>query len=477
MSTQIKFGTDGWRAIIADTFTNSNVAKVATAVAKWLNQNHSNPSVTIGYDCRFGGQMFAEVCAKIIAEKQIKVYLSPNFVSTPMISLATLHLGAQCGIMLTASHNPPSYNGFKLKAHFGGPATPQQIAAVEACLPNDTANNDADDAILIPTDLEPYLQSGLIQYYNFDALYLQAVQKGFNLNAINQANLQLAACAMFGAGQQIMRQLFPNALLHQCTYNPSFEGINPEPIAKNLSSFSQAIRQHTHPIDLGFATDGDADRLGLMDGEGNYIDAHHLILLLIHYLFHYKQQTGKVVVAFSVTEKVKKLCHAYNLPYQITPVGFKYIAQIMTTENVLVGGEESGGVAVKGHIPERDGVWMALLIIEMMAETKKTLQQLINEVYAIVGAFAYNRSDLHLTQNQKERILQQCQTAGFSNFGPYKVQKTETIDGYKYHLSDTMWTMIRASGTEPLLRIYAEAPTANEVEILLSTVQQQLLAI
>ncbi|HRK26221.1 MAG TPA: phosphoglucomutase/phosphomannomutase family protein [Chitinophagales bacterium] len=468
--TNIKFGTDGWRAIIADTFTNANVARVAQATALWVKQHYPNPSVVVGHDCRFGGRMFAQLTARILCQNGVKVFLANNaFVSTPMISLATLQLQAGAGVIITASHNPPDYNGYKLKAHFGGPALPSSIKEVEDLLPQ-------EEVTVANTTLQTYAEQGLLVYDDMEERYLNHITNKFDLNSIKKAGLTLAYDAMYGAGQRVMQRLFPDAHLLHCQYNPSFMGQAPEPIHKNLQEFSQFIAANGS-IDLGLATDGDADRIGLYDSKGNFVDSHHIILLAIHYLFKYKHQTGKVVCAFSVSDKFKLLCQHYGLPYQVTQIGFKYIGEIMVQPgaDVLLGGEESGGIAVKGHIPERDGIWMGLLMLEFMAKTGKTLNQLVQEVYDIVGSFAYDRNDLHLTEALKQSIMSNCAAGVYTKFDSYTVEKTEDIDGFKFHLSPNAVVMIRPSGTEPLLRVYAEAPNQQAVEHVLQSVKQVIL--
>jgi phosphomannomutase len=272
----------------------------------------------------------------------------------------------------------------------------------------------------------------------------------------------------------VVPALLPGAVLLHCDENPGFKGQAPEPIHRNLLELS-ALVAGDPGIDMGLANDGDADRIGMYDGQGQFVDSHHIILLLIHYLHKYKGLTGKVVIAFSVSDKVKKLCAAYGLEVEVTKIGFKYICGKMVTDDVLLGGEESGGIAVKGHVPERDGVWCGLLLLEFMAKTGKSLRELIEEVYAIVGAFSFDRNDLHLDEALKQRIVANCESGAYKAFGPYMVARTETIDGYKYHLDDNRWIMIRASGTEPVLRVYAEAPDQEEVNRVLKAAKDTLL--
>ncbi|HMT35551.1 MAG TPA: hypothetical protein PKC41_06815 [Chitinophagaceae bacterium] len=461
---KIKFGTDGWRAIIAQEYTVENVARVTHAVCLWLKNQTNNPSVVIGYDCRFGGELFTETAIKVLCSNDIKVFTHKGFVSTPMISFGVLQYQCAQGIVITASHNPPSYNGFKLKGAHGGPTPPHQIAEVENLIP--------DALVPISGDLSDFEKKGLLVYVDLEKDYEDYIRSKFDIVSMNQSPFKMAYDAMFGAGQRVMKNLFPKALHLHCEVNPSFNGISPEPLHKNLLELS-ALIQNTPELKFGLANDGDADRIALYDEDGKYIDSHHIILLLIHYLHKYKNLTGKVAIAASTTLRVNKLCALYGLPCEVTPIGFKYISEIMMHEDVLVGGEESGGISVKGHIPERDGIYDGLVIYEFMNATGKSLKELCAEIYEIVGQFYYERADLHLLESQKQQAIERCK-AGITAFGSYPVVDTNFIDGFKYELPNHCWTMIRASGTEPLLRIYAEGNTIEEVNDILLQVRNTL---
>lgn len=466
--TKIKFGTDGWRAIIAKDFTEENVARVTEATAKWLIKNFEKPSVVVGHDCRFAGELFAETVAKVLIANKIKVYLAKDFVSTPMVSLGALKLKASLGIIITASHNPPSYNGYKLKGHYGGPLGPDKIQEIEDIIP------DACSVNYNSIELKNAKTNGLLEISPLEDMYLKHVEENFDIEAIKKSGLKLAYDSMYGAGQRIMKRLFPDIVHLHNDYNPGFHGQAPEPIHKNLIEFSELIKKDGK-INCGLCTDGDADRIGLYDSKGNFVDSHHIILLLIKYLVEQKKYSGKIICAFSVTPRVKKLADAYNLPLTITQIGFKYIAGYMVTEDVLLGGEESGGIAIKGHIPERDGIWMGLTIWEFMAKSGKTLEQLIDDLYKLTGRFVYERNDLHLDEAIKQRVIKDCKENKFSSFGSYKVEKLETIDGWKYFFKNDQWMMIRASGTEPVLRIYAESDTLENTRKILKATQDTLL--
>ena len=465
---KIKFGTDGWRAIIAKEFTVDNVVRVTEATAKWLNQKNKPASVVVGHDCRFGGELFAEAVAKVLAAANIKVYLAKDFVSTPMVSLGTLRFKASLGVIITASHNPPAYNGFKLKGSYGGPLVPDQVQEIEDMIA-DAPSVNAD-----VLDLNAYVKAGLVEYVDLEDLYCKHVEANFDLEAIRNSGLNFAYDAMYGAGQNVIRRLLPDVTFLHCDYNPSFEGQAPEPIDKNLQPFAELIRV-SGDIACGLATDGDADRIGLYDSKGNFVDSHHLILLLIQYLVEQKKMTGKVVTAFSVTPRVKQMCAHFGLDYQVVKIGFKYVAAIMLEEDVLLGGEESGGIAIKGHIPERDGIWMGLTIWEYMVKSGKSLEDLIAEVYKITGSFSFERSDLHLKEEVKLKIMDNCKANQYKAFGEYQVERLETTDGFKYFFNATDWLMIRASGTEPVLRNYAESSSKESAFAILNAAEKTLL--
>ena len=447
---EIKFGTDGWRAIIAKEYTVDNVARVAVATALWVKQNFDSPSIVLGYDCRFGGEMFAEVAAKVFVVHGVNVKMSRGFVSTPMVSYGTKHFNASMGVVLTASHNPPDYNGYKLKSHHGGPLIEEYVKEVEAIIP---AEHKVD---LDSMSFNGMVQTGSIEIIDLETMYVSAIEANFDLDAIRNSGLNFAYDAMYGSGQNVLKRIFPEMTFLHCEHNPSFMGQAPEPIHKNLTEFSELIKVRGD-IACGLATDGDADRIGLYNSLGEFVDSHHIILLLLNYLHKHKGMTGKVCVAASTTARVTKLAEQWGLEHDTVKIGFKYIAKQMISEDVLIGGEESGGIAIKGHIPERDGIWMGLVIWEYMAKSGKSLENLIQEIYDLVGEFKYWRDDLHLDETLKQEIVENCKNGHYTQFGPYKVEKVDTTDGYKFFLGDDQWMMIRPSGTEPVLRCYAES--------------------
>ena len=462
--SDIKFGTDGWRALIAKDYTVNNVARVSIAVSNWLNNNYNNPSIVLGHDCRFGGKLFSETVAKVLTQYNIKVKMAEGFVSTPMVSLGVVKESANLGVVITASHNPPTYNGYKLKGDFGGPLLPDKISEVEKLIPE--INNIDLDKI----NFQSLINDGRVEIIDLETMYCEHVKSNFDLDLINKSNMKFAYDAMYGAGMNVVKKLLPTTTLLHCEDNPGFKGVAPEPIYKNLHEFSELMKTND-ALCCGFATDGDADRIGLFSSDGSFVDSHHAILLLIHYLVKYKGLSGKVVTAFSCTDRIKLMCKHYNLDQETVKIGFKHIAGKMVSEDVLLGGEESGGIATKGHIPERDGIWMGLILFEFMAKSGKTIEELIAEVYEIVGEFSFERVDLHLTDELKQQVVDNCKKGTYSSFGDYKVLRTENIDGYKYFFENDAWLLIRPSGTEPVLRTYAESSSSEKAFDILNAVK------
>ncbi len=458
---KIKFGTDGWQAVIAKDFTITNIIKIAYATSQWLTRKYKDPSAVIGYDCRFAGEMFMEAVAKILASRGVRVYIPEHFVSTPMVSLGVMKLKAQCGIIITASHNPPEYNGFKLKGEYGGPMLEKDMKDVENLITDDY---DIDLELL---NWNYLLEQGMINYIDLENIYIKQVRDNFDIERISNTKLKFAFDAMYGSGQNVIKKLLQGVKLFHCELNPTFKGIPPDPLHKNLHELAEYIWK-SKKIDCAMAVDGDADRLALYDKQGNYVDANHIILLLIHYLAGYKKLKGKVIAGFSCTNRIEKLCDKYKLNVERVKVGFNDIAQIMLTDEVLLGGEESGEIAIGSHIPEKDGIWAGLLMWQWMIETGMSLKQLINEVYAIIGNFAFEKTDLSINKNDRNKIMEKCQAGYFTSFGKYEVIKTEKLDGYKFFFSDDEWLMIRSSGTEPVLRIYAEAATQEVATDIIS---------
>jgi len=458
----IKFGTDGWRAIIAREYTTLNVNRVTQAVATYIVNSTLPRRVVIGHDNRFGGPMFMEEAAGVLIANGIEVLYSRVPVTTPMLSMAAKTYDTALGIVITASHNPAGYNGYKLKGNFGGPMLPADIQSIE----------DLIDAPCVLGGAE--LSSPLYKSVDMQGDYVKAIRNGFDLDSIKNSKFRFAFDAMYGSGYYTMQEIMPDLPMLHAEHNPLFGGFAPEPIPRNLEKFAQYIRE-SGEVDCGLAVDGDADRIALFDGEGNFVDSHHVILLLIHYLAHYKGWKGRVITAFSVTQKIHKLCAHYGLSLSTTPVGFKHIAGYFLTEDVLLGGEESGGIAVKGHIPERDGIWMGMILWEFMSKSGKSITELIAEVYSITGSFAYERLDLHLTQGQKEKAIEIMESEP-KNIGGKEVQAVERTDGIKFLFANDAWLLVRASGTEPVVRIYAETASKEETNRFIQAVKAELVS-
>jgi phosphomannomutase len=467
---KIKFGIDGWWGIIAKDFTLANVAKVSYAIARWMTNKFQVSSVVVGYDCRFGGEMFMEAIAKILASKGIQVFIAENFVSTPMVSLGVVKLKAEFGIIVTASHSPALYNGLKLKGAHGGPILEKDLKDIEALI---TSDYEFDLELL---NWNYLVEQGKIQYVNLESIYLKHLQDSFNFDKLNNSKLQFAFDAMYGSTQNIFPKIMPGVKLFHCESNPSFNNINPEPAHKNLHELADFVWKKKN-IDCALAVDADGDRMALYDKEGNYLDSHHILLLIIHYLVKYKDQTGKVIAGFSITSKLEKLCQHHGIESVRTPVGFNHIANFMLREDILAGGEETGGMTIGSFMPERDSVWMGILIWSWLDESGKSLKELVDEVKKITGEFAFDRLDLPLNKNIRSKILDKCKRGEFSKFGANIVTKTENLDGFKFHFNQNEWVLVRTSSLYPVLRLYAEAETKIRVREIIRSVQQELLKI
>jgi phosphomannomutase len=465
---KIKFGTDGWRGVIARDFTIDNVIKISLATALWLTRKYKNPVVLIGHDCRFGGEMFLEATAKILASKGVSVFVAERFVTTPMVSLGLLKLKAQCGIIITASHSPAEYNGFKLRGEHGGPMFEKDLRDVENLINND-----------IEIDLEllnwNYLiEQGLIRYIDIENIYIKDIRETFDLEKINNSGLNLSFDAMYGSSQSVLPKLIPGVHKLHCEINPSFMGIPPEPLHKNIHELIEHVWTKKN-IDCSIATDGDGDRLAMLDKMAGYYDANQLLLLLIHYLAGYKKFTGKVVVSFSTTSKVETISRFYNLDVIRTRVGFRDASKIMTEEQVLVAGEESGGISIGSFLPEKDAIRAGLVIWQWMAEYGKSLHELFAEVTSITGPFAFERANLDLNRNSRNRIVEKCTSGGFDHFGRFTVEKYEIFDGFKYFFPGGSWLLIRSSGTEPLIRLYADASSETDAQEIIFSGMKALM--
>lgn len=458
--TSIVFGTDGWRGVIAEDYTFENVEKVALATARFFKTHPRIANgLVIGGDARFGSQDFAERAAQVIAGQGIPVWLADRVVSTPMVSLGIVKKRAAGGVMITASHNPPRWNGFKIKADFGGSAIPADIHKVETRL---AAIMRQNPPIRYP-DPASLRARRAIRPIDLHSLYIADIRRKIDLPLIRRSGMRIAYDVMYGAAFGVMRHLLPSVRCVHDEHNPGFKGIPPEPLAKNLREFIPIIRREK--FDIGLVTDGDADRLGAVDGKGNFISTQLILPLLLKYLHEYKKKRGAVVKTVSVTDILSRMTGKYGITLYERPVGFKYVTELMISRNILIGGEESGGIGTSIHIPERDGIFNALLLCEYLAKRGLTLGQAVAEIYAEFGRVYYDRIDYHTTNRKKDAILARCR-AGLRSVGGYAVRSTETLDGFKFRVEGG-WLLVRASGTEPILRFYAEADSERKMRALL----------
>jgi alpha-D-glucose phosphate-specific phosphoglucomutase len=461
----IKFGTDGWRAVIAETFTFENVRLASQAVADYFldtADTNTNLEVIIGFDTRFLSDRFAAEAARVMAANGIVAYLARADAPTPAISYNIVHKKAVGGIMITASHNPPRYNGFKIKAAYGGAASKQQIRAIEQKL---FAISERIGANLM--DYKKAEEKGLIHKFDPAWPYYEHLTTNLiNMDIISNGELKVVADSMYGAGRGVLGEIVSRTRtkireLHS-DMNPGFGGIHPEPMGKNLKELIIAVQnENAH---LGIATDGDADRVGAVDEQGNYVDPHTIMALAVRYLVEKRALTGAIAKTISSTLMLNRLAKKYGLELHETPVGFDVIAKLMVEEDILLGGEESGGISIKGHIPEGDGILMSLLLMEIVADANVPLSELVADIQKVAGPTVYKRDDIRLRNFvSKDEMVKQLVEKTPEKIAGETVVKVDSYDGVKYHLADDSWLLIRPSGTEPVLRVYAEA--SNEAAI------------
>ncbi|MEN8172421.1 MAG: phosphoglucomutase/phosphomannomutase family protein [Chloroflexota bacterium] len=478
----IQFGTDGWRAIISDTFTFNNLRMVVQAIADAINSGDWQAveavgrsvdprKMVVGFDTRFLSDRYAGDTARVLAANGYTVYLSQSDAPTPAISYAVRHLGAIGGIVITASHNAPRYNGIKLKASYGGSALPEQAHRVEVYF-NDNEERGRGPNMM---DWDQARKLGMIERFNPIPAYYDHLRNLINFDVIAERPPRVVVDSMHGSGRGVIKGILQGTGCEvveiRGKMNPGFGGTHPEPIARNLGALAGAIS--TGMGDLGLATDGDADRIGAMDGRGNFIDPHKIMALALRYLVEERGLKGPVVRTVSTTRMIDRLAKQYDLPIYETPVGFNHIADYMLKEDVLIGGEESGGISFLGNIPEGDGVLMGLLLVEMVAAYGKPLHELVDDLLKEVGPAHYQRVDLRLSRPvPKEKMTLRLLSETPDQIGGQAVQDVLTIDGVKYIMDDDSWLLIRPSGTEPVLRVYAEGRSPEMVTALLQYGEQ-----
>jgi alpha-D-glucose phosphate-specific phosphoglucomutase len=465
----IKFGTDGWRAVISDTFTFGNLRLVAQAIADYVweeNEGDNAPEVVVGFDTRFLSDRYAIEVARVMAGNGIIAWLTRADAPTPAISYAVVHKGAGAGVMITASHNAPRYNGVKLKSSQGAAASPQQAERVEAHL--ETNQEEARGPNLI--DYQQALDQELIRRFDPAWPYYEHLGELVDLDIISNGELRVVADPMYGSGRRCIREMLARSRAHvyeiRGEMNPGFGGIHPEPVARYQRALASAIQAGHGRI--GIATDGDGDRVGAMDERGSFVDPHHIFALVLRYLVEKRGWTGTVVKSLSTTMMINRLAEKYGLNLIETPVGFSHIADLMIADNVLMGGEESGGMSIKGHIPEGDGVLMGLLLLEVVAHAGANLSELVADIQKVAGPTRYIRNDLRLRHPvNKQQMVARLSQDPPSKLAGTQVVEVSTMDGVKYRLADQSWLLIRPSGTEPVLRVYAEASESGMVDELL----------
>jgi len=473
----IHFGTDGWRAVISDTFTFHNLRLVAQAIADAIKSDSwddgSPPGISpdpekmvVGFDTRFLSDRYAAEVARVLAGNGYTVHLTQGDAPTPAISYTVRNLGAIAGIVITASHNAPRYNGVKLKASYGGSALREQCRRVEVYL-NDNEERGRGPNLM---DYQQARKLGLLQRFNPLPAYYDHLRQLINFDAIAENPQRIVVDSMYGSGRGIIKSILKGTGCEvreiRGEMNPGFGGVHPEPIARYLGSLAGAIS--TGMGDLGIATDGDGDRVGAMDERGNFVDPHKIMALSMRYLVEERGWRGPAVRTVSTTRMIDRLAKAHDLPVYETPVGFNYIADHMLKEDILIGGEESGGIAFRGHIPEGDGALMALLLIEMVSTSGASLFELVEDLIKEYGPVHYQRTDLRLSQPiAKDQMTRQLLEETPPEIGGERVTDIQSVDGVKFILADDSWLLIRPSGTEPVLRVYAEGRSPEMVEELL----------
>lgn len=464
MAQEIKFGTDGWRGIIADDFTFDNVRRVAGAIASYvLKYEEAQRGVIVGYDARFASPRAAQIVAEVIAAAGIPVKLANDYTPTPAVSYAVKHQGAAGGVMVTSSHNPWNWNGVKFKGKFGGSATPAIMKKIEEELALDAA---------------PKGNKAAIEEVDLKKPYVDAVCRFADMDLIAKTKFKFAVDAMYGSGRGILTGVFAERGVQYVAIrqelNPLFPGINPEPIEPHTAMLQQIVVREK--CDAGLAIDGDADRIGAVAEDGSFVDSHKIFCVLLRWLLERKKWPGDVVRAFNTTRMLDRIAAKYGRKLHETSIGFKYIADLMMEGEILIGGEESGGIGYSRFLPERDGVLNCLLLANAMAEEGKPLGQLVADLQREFGPHYYGRRDLHIPEDMKQNAIQRARAEGTQALGRYRVLKKEHLDGVKFFLDAPTngngaeaWVLFRASGTEPLLRLYTEASSPELVTELLTT--------
>jgi alpha-D-glucose phosphate-specific phosphoglucomutase len=473
--TVVKFGTDGWRGIIADDFTYANVRVAARAIAHYvLKHEEAKGGVCIGYDTRFGSRAFAQVVAEVLSNAGIPVALASEITPTPALSYAVRERKAAGGVMITSSHNPAQWNGVKYKASYGGSGNPSIMTSIESYLGEPLANG---------------AKKGKIEEVNFNPPYVTALARFVDLEAIKNSGYKFLIDCMYGCGRGVIATIFTRLEIPfveiRSELNPLFPGINPEPILPHIKAAQEAVV--AEKCDAGLITDGDADRIGAVDEHGNVVDAHKILAVLANWLLERKKWPGDLTRAFNTTKMVDRIAAKYGRPLHEHGIGFKYVVDFMLAGEILIGGEESGGIGISRHLPERDGLLNSLLLANVMADEKKTLGQLVTALQEEFGEHQYGRVDMHIDEELKQGAISRARAlVPGDTMAGLKVLRVETMDGIKFFLENPAcegkpnaaetWLLLRASGTEPLLRVYCESCSVESVSQVLETARQFVLA-
>jgi phosphomannomutase len=471
MPTEIRFGTDGWRGIIADDFTFEHVRAVAQATASYIKrQDRASQGVVIGYDTRFLSGSFAGAVAEVMAANDIKVALSSSFIPTPALSSAVISREAGAGVMITASHNPARWNGFKFKPHYGGSAPPEVTAEIEQAIPGVLTGDRVEHMELGNAEAQ-----GLVERFDARAGYLKRLREFVDLEAIHEAGLTVLVDSMYGSAQGFIAEALGEGATRVNEIhghrNPAFPGIRaPEPIARNLREQLELLAQGGY--DIGISTDGDGDRFGLADEQGTFITQLQTFALLVHYYLEVRGERGPIVRSVTMTRMIDRLGELYGCEVHETPVGFRHLGPKMMESDAMIAGEESGGSAFRGHIPERDGVLAGLMMLDNIAKTGQRPAAMLEALFEKVGRHEYGRVDITVRSDERDTILDRVAAADPPDIGGLRVESRDAIDGYRFNLEDGWWLALRFSGTEPLLRIYAEMPTTDLVESALVAGQE-----
>jgi phosphomannomutase len=459
----IKFGTDGWRAVIAEAYTFANVGRVTQATADyWRGEGRTGKPgiVIVGYDRRFLSDAFARLSAEIFAGNGFHVVLTQDPTPTPAVSLAVRARRAVGGVMITASHNPPSFNGFKLKAHYGGSASPEMCRAVEALIDRGPVRRIA---------LERAVSERLVSVCSLRRAHYAAIKRLVDFRLISRSRLRFAHDALFGVGAGCFEELLAGTSCRVTTLNgahdPLFGGLNPEPVPQNYRLARAYLRKDPH--DLCLVTDGDADRIGGLDGRGGLVTTHQLICLLLRHFVVNRGERGRVIKAITTTSMVDRICAEHHLELVETPVGFNHICAEMLRGDVLMGFEESGGIGFPRHVPERDGILAGLMLLEMLATERATMRRLISALERRYGRHCYTRKDVRFPLELREALMEHCLRHPPERLLGSPVKEIKSFDGVKYVAEDGAWLMLRGSGTEPVLRIYAEGGSESGAKRLL----------